>query len=175
MARKTKKKKPRRQGSSRSGQNKRQEVSLEELKSIIEKAKDALSKEDHQKLGAAIDTLAFITQELEAKGASIRRLRALLFGAKTEKTKQVLKGLLGGKSGEEGETEPEEASTGSSEPADEIAAAQSDSGGKKANNSDAANRGEKKKGHGRNGSDAYTGAEKVTVSHHTLCHKDPCP
>ncbi len=33
----------------------------------------------------------------------------------------------------------------------------------------------KKKGHGRNGADDYTGAEKITVSHGELKHKDPCP
>ena len=33
----------------------------------------------------------------------------------------------------------------------------------------------KKKGHGRNGADDYTGADKITVSHEMLKHKDPCP
>ena len=34
---------------------------------------------------------------------------------------------------------------------------------------------EKKKGHGRNGAADYTGAEKTTVAHAQLKHKDPCP
>ncbi len=33
----------------------------------------------------------------------------------------------------------------------------------------------KKKGHGRNGAADYTGAEKITVAHGQLKHKDPCP
>ena len=33
----------------------------------------------------------------------------------------------------------------------------------------------KKKGHGRNGAADYTGAEKVSVDHSELKHKDPCP
>lgn len=33
----------------------------------------------------------------------------------------------------------------------------------------------KKKGHGRNGAADYTGAEKTTVAHEQLNHKDPCP
>jgi len=33
----------------------------------------------------------------------------------------------------------------------------------------------KKKGHGRNGADNYTGAEKTTIAHGELKHKDPCP
>lgn len=32
-----------------------------------------------------------------------------------------------------------------------------------------------KKGHGRNGAVDYTGAEKITVNHGQLKHKDPCP
>ena len=34
---------------------------------------------------------------------------------------------------------------------------------------------DKKKGHGRNGSADYTGADKITVPHGELKHKDPCP
>lgn len=33
----------------------------------------------------------------------------------------------------------------------------------------------KKKGHGRNGASDYTGAEKTTIAHDELKHKDPCP
>jgi transposase len=33
----------------------------------------------------------------------------------------------------------------------------------------------KKKGHGRNGAADYTGAEKISVPHGQLKHKDPCP
>jgi transposase len=32
-----------------------------------------------------------------------------------------------------------------------------------------------KKGHGRNGADEYTGAEKVNITHDSLQHCDPCP
>ncbi len=32
-----------------------------------------------------------------------------------------------------------------------------------------------KKGHGKNGASAYTGAKKTEVPHETLKHKDPCP
>ena len=68
---------------------KRKELDVKELGAIIERARAALSKEDHQTLVAAVDTLAFLTQELETKGTSIRRLRRLLFGATTEKTSRV--------------------------------------------------------------------------------------
>lgn len=69
----------------------RQELKLELLGAILERGKAGpLSDEDYQVLKAAVETLAFLTQELEAKGASIERLRQMLFGVKTEKTSQVL-------------------------------------------------------------------------------------
>ena len=68
------------------------EIKLEELKAIIDKTKTAsLSEEDSEKLEAAVETLAFLTNELEKKGVSINRLRQLLFGASTEKTSQIFK------------------------------------------------------------------------------------
>jgi hypothetical protein len=75
---------------------KRQEISFEELKSIVARAKDgALSSEDLSKLDAAVDTLGVLTRELEAKGASILRLRRLIFGSSTEKTRNVLGAVKG--------------------------------------------------------------------------------
>lgn len=68
----------------------RRELRLDELQGIVERAKAApLTEADYATLRAAVETLAFLTQELEAKGASIERLRKLLFGPSTEKTSQV--------------------------------------------------------------------------------------
>ena len=74
-------------------QNKRQhlEVDSVELAAIVERTRGALGAEDFAKLKAAIATLAFLQAELRAKGTSIARLRKLLFGAQTEKTRTVLK------------------------------------------------------------------------------------
>jgi len=67
------------------------ELGIEELQSILERAtREPLSSEEYARLKAAVDTLRFLTQELEAKGASVERLRRLLFGAKTETTRSVL-------------------------------------------------------------------------------------
>lgn len=73
----------------------RRELKLTELKAILTRAKNSpLSEEDFDKLDGAVDTLAFLTSELEKKGVSIKRLRKLLFGASTEKTSQVFKDTL---------------------------------------------------------------------------------
>lgn len=114
------------------------ELGLDELKAILGRAKKSpLSEEDCEKLEAAVDTLAFLTSELEKKRVSINRLRNMLFGASTEKTSRI---------------------TGSA--------------------TKASNRGKskkKRKGHGRNGAAAYTGAEKVKVPHESLKRGDLCP
>ena len=69
---------------------KRQEVPLHQLVGIVERAKSALGETDYAMLKTAIDTLAVLTQEIQAKGTSLERLRKLLFGASTEKTSRVV-------------------------------------------------------------------------------------
>ena len=86
-------------------------------------------------LKAAMDTLAFLQQELKSKGASIERLRQIVFGSTSEKTEKVL-----GKTAA-GPATPEQGGEAGSE---------------------------KKKGHGRNGAAAYSGADKVKVPHPSL-------
>ncbi|WIG95914.1 transposase [Myxococcus sp. SDU36] len=72
-------------------QRQRLEVNPAELAVIVERTRGALSQDDYVKLKAAMDTLAFVTAELQAKGTSLERLRRLLFGAPTEKTDAVLR------------------------------------------------------------------------------------
>ncbi len=133
----------------------RLEVGRQELESILERTRGSLSLKDYEKLKSAVDTLAFLTQELEAKGTSIERLRRLLFGSSTEKTSRVLGEAAGAT--DRGASSTEGAA---GEPDEPIA------GGK-----------EKKKrpGHGRNGVAAYRGANKVKVPHESLKPGDRCP
>jgi len=148
---------------------KRQEISLDELKAIIFRAKhQALCEEDLSKLGAAVDTLALLTLELEAKGASIRRLRRLIFGPSTEKTSSV----IGDKESKEAK-KPDEtpASETDSSETNEKAASQEGGDDEKSEEGDE----KKRKGHGRNGADRYTGAEKTRIEHQSLKPGDRCP
>ena len=75
------------------GKKRRQylEVDPAELGAIVERTRETLSPGDFTKLKAAMETLAFLTAELQAKGTSLERLRRLLFGAPTEKTEEVLR------------------------------------------------------------------------------------
>jgi hypothetical protein len=109
-----------------------------------------LSEDEYETLHAAMETLIFLTQELEKNRVSIQRLKKLLFGATTEKTQKVMEKLLN-KAGKE--------------------TSSTDDGAK-----DNAPEAQKKaKGHGRNGADAYTGADKFSVPHESLKPGDACP
>jgi len=134
----------------------RTELSMKELREILERAKGVLSEEDYTKLLRAVETLGFLTSELEDKRTTIKRLRDLLFGPKTEKTSKVLPNQA-----EEGGEKNAETSGDSEEGKEEV---NEEGGGK-----------EKRKGHGRNGADAYAGAKKIEVKHESLKPGDPCP
>ena len=131
----------------------RRDLPLAELLGIVERAKaGALNEADCATLKSAVDTLAFLTQELSAKGTTIERLRKMLFGASTEKTSQVIDDdtATGGTADQGGA--PDAGATG-------------DSGPDKP----------KRPGHGRNGAAAYSGATKIKVPHPSLHGGDSCP
>jgi transposase len=123
------------------------ELSMRDLEAILERAKAALSEEEFATLKGALETLEFLTRELEKKNVSVQRLKQLLFGAATETTRKVIEKILdhAGK--------------------DRAPAA---GGGE-------AGAGEKPKGHGRNGADAYGGARRVRVPLGSLHAGNACP
>jgi transposase len=124
----------------------RLDLKLDDLKGLVERTRGALSEQDHATVAALVETLAFLTQELAAKGASLERLRRFLFGGGTEKTGKIF----------------------GQEPSDGGGAA-----GARAK--DPANARAKAPGHGRNGSAAYRGATRVKVPHTQLQRGDGCP
>ena len=86
-------------------QVKRLAFDMSELQAILEQARATpLSEEQHHTLKAVLETLARLTQELEKKRISIGRLRKLLFGPRTEKTEEVVKGQRPAKAGASRET-----------------------------------------------------------------------
>ncbi|MBI5383763.1 MAG: IS66 family transposase [Verrucomicrobia bacterium] len=135
-------------------QPRRREVRLDDLKAIIERAKTGpLTSEDLATLSAAVDTLAFLTQELEAKGTTLDRLRRMLFGARTEKTRNVVGSANG--TGGAAAGRPDDTTSGAGAPAGDPKP--------------------KAPGHGRNGAGAYVGATVVKVTHESLTRGDMCP
>ena len=146
------------------------EWDMKELEELLGRAESALGKADYERIKAFIESYTYLTELVGDKNTTIARLRKLLFGAKTEKTAAV----IGNKTEPEPPSSPgvdvrvesppdvhAEAKAGSSAEVPPPAAAQSDS--------------EASEGHGRNGADAYRGAEKIEVRHPSLQPGDPCP
>jgi transposase len=133
----------------------RRELRVDELQAIVDRAKAGpLCEADHAALVQALQTLTFLTQELQAKGASLERLRRMLFGSPTEKTSQVLNDSAAAAPGAGAKSAADTPGSGANE--------------------GAAPR-PKRPGHGRNGAAAYTGATKIAVPHATLHSGDACP
>jgi transposase len=130
----------------------RVDLEMSELEAILERSKAGpLSDQDYEQLRSVVQTLYFLTQELEKKHVSIQRLKQMLFGAATESTRKVMEKILDETEQENKSGEDDQKTDSDSKPSP------------------------KAKGHGRNGTDAYTGAETVHVPHDTLKPGDPCP
>ncbi|MCP4082197.1 MAG: hypothetical protein GY743_18355, partial [Planctomycetaceae bacterium] len=118
---------------------------MDELKAIVDRAQShVLSEAEHATLRATVETLGFVTSELESKDASIERLRSMLFGAKTETSAAVLEDMFSTKKSRS--RSRSDAKTPS-----------------------------KRKGHGRNAAETYTGATTINVPHDTLKAGNACP
>jgi transposase len=109
-------------------------------------------------LKAVADAYAYLTELVEDKNTSIAKLRKMLFGVKTEKTAAVVgSGPSESSPPSHGDAAPQSSSIAlpnTETKNDSVAAA---------------------KGHGRNGADAYSGAERIEVPLASLTAGDRCP
>ncbi len=129
------------------------EFPIAEIEAILERATvGAISAEEYAKLKAVIATFALLKEELQSKKTSIQRLKRMMFGPSTERTRDVLGG----------------------EPTDHQATGPvgTDATGQQQDRSDT---GAKREGHGRNAAAAYIGAQKVQIPHPSLRRGDACP
>jgi transposase len=132
------------------------ELHENQLEELLQRAAGALNAEDYQLLKSVVESYAYLTDLVEDKHTTIQRLRKLLFGASSEKTRDVC------------EPQPH--------PADGAAPpAASGDGAVATATPDAAVPPAPPKGHGRHGAADYCGAEKIPVSHTALHAGDACP
>jgi transposase len=133
------------------------EVDSERLEDVLRRAEQSLDEQDSLLIRRVFESYAYVSDLVEDRNTSIRRLRDLFFGSKTEKTDAVTgqrtrkpeadpPGQTGGDTGEE--------STGESTESETTA---------------------RPMGHGRNGSEAYRGGSWIDVSHPSLTAGDACP
>src|SRR5215831_15180467 len=66
------------------------EVDSDRLEEVLRRAEQALDEKDAELIRAVFDSYAYVTELVEDKNTSIRRLRQLLFGSRTEKTDTVV-------------------------------------------------------------------------------------
>ena len=121
------------------------DLNLEEVDALLERLSGLLEKGDYDIIKGMVDTIRILSQAVDEKASSIRRLLRMLFGTSTEKAKNLLKGS------EDNPGKNQTSSAGKDTPK------------------------RKTKGHGRNGASDYTGADKIEVSHTDLKSGDPCP
>jgi transposase len=129
-----------------------------------------LSDEDKALFGAVLDTFALMTQALDAKRVSIERLRRLVFGARTEKLRNLdstSKSATTEGKGDTDEASGHDASHGGTE--DDCTTGSIEGASQPRTEK------RKPKGHGRHGAQDYTGATQRDVPHPLLHHGDTCP
>jgi len=134
------------------------EVDSARLEEVLRRVEQSLDEKDSALVRAVFESYAYVADLVEDKNTSIRRLRQLFFGARTETTEAV----VGQK------TEKPDAAR----PHDAVAETGLAAGDGNTDLSDAA---AAPKGHGRNGAEAYRGAARIDVPHPSLTAGDACP
>jgi len=123
------------------------DLNLEQVNELLKRVEaGCLQDGDYQIIKAMAQTIELLSQCVDEKATSIRRLLRMLFGLRTEKLKNVIE-----------DKEKSDSSKSSQE-----------------NTTDKSNK-SKPKGHGRNAAADYTGAEQIKVDHPSLKPKDNCP
>jgi transposase len=134
------------------------EVDSTRLDEVLGRVEQSLDENDAALVRAVFESYAYVSELVEDKNTSIRRLRQLFFGASTETTAAV----VGQKTRRPEAALPREAGADADLAADE-------------GNADASDAAATSKGHGRNGAEAYRGAERIDVPHPSLSAGDACP
>jgi transposase len=136
------------------------EVDSTQVEEVLRRVEQALDEKDATLIRRLFESYAYVADLVEDKNTTIRRLRQLFFGSRTEKTQAVLRRQT---------DKPE------TPPTDTAADAVSPGGPVEADASQTAEPEPAGPGHGRNGADAYRGAERIDVPHPTLQAGDACP
>jgi transposase len=122
------------------------EVDSTHLEEVLRRVEQSLDEPDATLIRRVFESYRYVADLVEDKNTTIRRLRQLFFGARTEKTETVVGGHA-----------PKTSAASAVGPAGEPDSRSA------------------RPGHGRNGADAYAGAERIPVPHPSLRAGDSCP
>ncbi len=144
------------------------ELNMDKVEEILQRVEaKELQADDYETIKALAQSYVHLTELLKDKNTSLSRLRKILFGATTEKTAAVLGSSQASDiplpPGDDAQPKPPSATNAETNPEDNA---------ETNTENESATPG---KGHGRNGAEAYTGAEKIEVPLATLQAGDPCP
>ena len=147
------------------GKHSVKELTDEQVDELIHRAESGkLRSEDVEIIRWGFKTLSWLYRLLEFKNISLSRLRKLLFGSRSEKTRKIFK------DGSEGNQIDDE------DPDNEVECEVEDKEDRSESREDSSNEEKKKrKGHGRNGAKDYPGAEIKEILHGSLKPGDKCP
>uniref|UniRef100_UPI0040563AC3 IS66 family transposase n=1 Tax=Candidatus Electrothrix sp. TaxID=2170559 RepID=UPI0040563AC3 len=126
------------------------ELDMDQLEELLKRAESgSLQKNDIELIKAMADCIAVLSQAVDDKASSVKKLLRMIFGAKTEKKESVL-------------SDHDKKDTGKDDDQQSTAA-----------------EGDKKqrpgRNNGKNGADKYTGAAQVEMKHPELKAGDSCP
>ncbi|MFO0892992.1 MAG: transposase [Isosphaeraceae bacterium] len=142
------------------------EVDDARLQDVLRRVEQALDAQDAELVRAVFASYAYVSDLVEDRDTTIRRLRQLFFGARTEKTEAVVR---------RGPGTPESDPPGA---AAETRIAAGTAGLDAPGPDDPGrphNQGTIARGHGRNGASAHGAAVRVEVPHASLSPGDACP
>lgn len=138
-------------------------VDTRQLDELVDRAAtNTLTHDDTELMRKIFESYTQFFEIVADKDTSLKRLRKLMFGSSTEKTRKVV---------DDGESDSDE---------DDAAGGDTDGTSDESNPDDAPSKPRPKPapnrpGHGRMGADEYKGAGQVDVKHDQLSEGDPCP
>jgi transposase len=134
------------------------EVDSTRLEEVLRRVEQSLDEKDSALVRAVFESYAYVADLVDDKNTSIRRLRQLFFGGRTE----TIEAVVGPKT-----RKPDTAGPGDALAETDLAAGEE--------NTDFSDAAAASKGHGRNGAEVYRGAARIDVPHPSLTAGDACP
>jgi transposase len=139
------------------------ELAMDKLEAMVRRAEARrFTDEDYETAKTVLQSYVHLVALLKDEKTKIHRLRKMLFGASTEKIEH----LLGSRAEESAPSSAAgEGNTVSEEGSESVEEADPEEDSEPP----------PRKGHGRNGADAYHGGDEIRVPHESLQPGDPCP
>jgi len=129
----------------------------EELEALLQRIEEIIPPEDAQAIRQITETLNFILENAAKNEVRIKALLRQIMGIKSEKSK-IIKAALNAQMDAKNETKLDTSMDST-----------------KSQDSKTKPVSQKPKGHGRNGVNIYTGADRITIAHSELNPGDDCP